>query len=312
MDQSGTPRTIFIGDTKTAGSICLILQAALPVAMFARKNPTTLILKGGTNASMAPPYDYWERVFLPILVEKFNVPGGLIHHTITRRGYFPKGGGEVRITTSPLLRPLDPIFMTQRGTISEISIRSYCAGSIPLQVATEMADSAKKILRQKNILVHPRIDIVREANAIGDGSGILIVAKTTTGCLLAGSALGETKKRGHVVGREAAEELIETIEDGGCVDEWLQDQLILFMALAKGKSEILTGSLTLHTQTAIWVAQQLCGAVFEVERAAGDVVMRKDSSSVADAYGKDGRIPGKHLIRCSGIGYVNQQNQEPH
>jgi RNA 3'-terminal phosphate cyclase (ATP) len=41
------------------------------------------------------------------------------------------------------------------------------------------------------------------------------------------------------------------LNDGGCVDDWLQDQLIIFMALAEGTSEILTGSLTQHTQTAI-------------------------------------------------------------
>jgi hypothetical protein len=33
---------------------------------------------------------------------------------------------------------------------------------------------------------------------------------------------------------DAAAELFATLQDGGCVDEWLQDQLIIFMALAKG------------------------------------------------------------------------------
>lgn len=34
-------------------------------------------------------------------------------------------------------------------------------------------------------------------------------------------------------------------------------QLIIFMALAKGTSRIRTGAVTLHTQTAIHVAEQL-------------------------------------------------------
>jgi hypothetical protein len=42
----------------------------------------------------------------------------------------------------------------------------------------------------------------------------------------------------------AAAELFATLQDGGCVDEWLQDQLIIFMALAKGSLKCLT-SLTL-------------------------------------------------------------------
>jgi len=51
------------------------------------------------------------------------------------------------------------------------------------------------------------------------------------------------------------------------VDEWLQDQIIIFMALAEGKSEIKCGAggLELHTKTAIWVAEQLTNAKFEVE-----------------------------------------------
>ena len=37
------------------------------------------------------------------------------------------------------------------------------------------------------------------------------------------------------------------------------------MALAEGTSEIITGSLTLHTRTAIWIAEALSGgARFEV------------------------------------------------
>lgn len=86
------------------------------------------------------------------------------------------------------------------------------------------------------------------------------------------------------VGIEAAEMLLRNIRHNGCVDEFLQDQvsrlrrrhhehthagmslwplplpppqLIIFMALAKGTSRIRTGAVTLHTQTAIHIAEQL-------------------------------------------------------
>lgn len=52
-----------------------------------------------------------------------------------------------------------------------------------------------------------------------------------------------------VVGKEAAEELIAALESGGCVDEWLQDQIVIFMALSEGESAVRTGSLTLHTRS---------------------------------------------------------------
>ena len=104
-------------------------------------------------------------------------------------------------------------------------------------------------------------------------------------------------------------ELASTLQDGGCVDEWLQDQLILFMALADGTSELLTGSLTLHTKTAIWVAQELCGAKFTITKASSsssdDTGGDNKQSGSAAIYGKGGRDSGKHLIRCEGISYVN-------
>jgi RNA 3'-terminal phosphate cyclase (ATP) len=292
----------FVGDTKTAGSICLILQAALPVALFARKIPTDLILKGGTNASFAPQFDYWEEVFLPTLVSKCGFPDDLIEHKVVRRGYFPKGGGEVKIEVEPWTEPLPPLLLTDRGEVSEISIRSYYAGNVPLRVATEMVESAKQVIKEAGIAIEPNVEIVHETQAVDSGCGIMLVATTTTGCRLAGSALGERKKQAAMVGKEAAEELVTTLKDGGCVDEWLQDQLILFMALANGTSEMLTGSLTLHTRTAIWLAEEVAGAKFEVTR------LEEESKGTADeGYGKDGRIPGKHLIRCVGIGHTNKK-----
>ncbi len=41
----------FIGDTKTAGSVCLLIQSTLPCLLFANKE-TALDLRGGTNAGI--------------------------------------------------------------------------------------------------------------------------------------------------------------------------------------------------------------------------------------------------------------------
>ena len=46
-------------------------------------------------------------------------------------------------------------------------------------------------------------------------------------------------------------------EGNGC--RYLQDQLIILMALAAGESRVLSGPLTLHTQTAIHIAQRVAG-----------------------------------------------------
>jgi RNA 3'-terminal phosphate cyclase (ATP) len=115
----------------------------------------------------------------------------------------------------------------------------------------------------------------------------------------------------------AASELVECISSGGCVDRWLQDQLIPFMALAgsnsdndKRKSEILVGELTLHTQTAIAVAEWVTGCKFEIERMTGDDpidTISQDHKCKMNDHGEVGLVTGKHIIRCQGIGYQYSQ-----
>ena len=54
------------------------------------------------------------------------------------------------------------------------------------------------------------------ATAPKTGSGIVLIATTSTGCILGGSALGNNK---------LSEELSEAVECGGCVDKFIQDQV---------------------------------------------------------------------------------------
>jgi RNA 3'-terminal phosphate cyclase (ATP) len=270
--------------------------------LFLEPHVSKLILKGGTNANMAPQYDYWVHVFLPTLQRFFLIPPAQIEYTVKSRGYYPRGGGEVHVVVQPWSKPLVPINLIERGEVIDIYIRSFIAGRVPTHVAHDMVKAAKTVLQALCPNILPHVDHKTDENGVGNGSGILIVAKTTTGCLLAGSALGTPKKHAKEVGTEAANELARSLSEGGCVDEWLQDQLILYMALAVGPSQMLTGSLTLHTQTAIEIAKQVCGATIEV------VKLNKSKQETSKGYGKAGLIPGKHLIRCTGISHhmVNQ------
>ena len=61
-------------------------------------------------------------------------------------------------------------------------------------------------------------------------------------------------------------DLKKELKHGGCVDEYMQDQLVVFQALAAGKAEVDRGidrEATLHTKTARWVAEQVVGASFD-------------------------------------------------
>jgi RNA 3'-terminal phosphate cyclase (ATP) len=269
---------------------------------------------------------------------------------IQKRGYFPVGKGVASISLHGALKefrgPMEPIVMKERGHVVSISITAFYAGKLPRFVAKKMADSALQIIQGDNILnssiatsttnndvnVHPIVRIIQHKDGVGSASGILIVATTNTGCIFGGSSLGTRGEDAVVTGRRAAQEILKSIHDGGCVDDWLQDQLIIFMALAKGESQILTGSLTQHTRSAIDVATTMTDAKFDIVRVAVPVPdpdpgestrcsgsttspdTSKDALGVGEGnlysdldpnkYGKDGCIPGKHIIRCRGIGFV--------
>lgn len=114
------------------------------------------------------------------------------------------------------------------------------------------------------------------AEAPGAGGGIVLYAKLSNGGVIGGSALGSKGVPNVEVGRTAAEELIRNLQNGGVLDEWLQDQVIILMALAKGRSEVNIGFVfrlcfhrfpaldlrpvprranpTLHTQYVRWIA----------------------------------------------------------
>jgi RNA 3'-terminal phosphate cyclase (ATP) len=80
----------------SAGSVSLIAQALLPPLLLAGA-PSTLILKGGTHVPWSPPVHYLSDVFLPTLA----LVGAKVELTMERWGWYPQGGGEVRLKITP-------------------------------------------------------------------------------------------------------------------------------------------------------------------------------------------------------------------
>lgn len=255
-------------DIQTAGATTLISQLAVPVALFRPSKSVLLDLKGGTDVDFAPTIEYYQAIFGAILQRFIEDEGNSSFGCqILKRGYFPKGGGQIQLTTKPLTKPLKAVTLTDPGNVEAITIFSNCAGKVPREVAMRMATSARQHLVTQG-LRQESIEIVTQyfdsKKAFGNGSSIFIKAKTTTGCVLGSSALGSPKISPEKTGQKAAQALFEYIEQGICLDEYAQDQVIIFMALAKGCSKFLTGPLTLHTQTAIYVVEQFTNARYKI------------------------------------------------
>ncbi|KAF9452817.1 RTC domain-containing 1 [Macrolepiota fuliginosa MF-IS2] len=315
-------------DTVTAGATTLLVQVAFPMLLFGGSpsalndvSESVLDLMGGTNAGQAPQIDYTQHVFLPFFKNQFLPPscnddddnGTAVELKIKKRGYFPKGGGEINVRVRPL-RPgqkLRAVNLVERGRLVKIGGLAHCAG-LPKSVGNGMCEGAVECVKEKMKAWAPEvrvgvrgsvsvdggaavdpdvevdIEVKREPNELtrGAGSGIVVWAEFENGVVMGGSAVGKKGLEPRVVGKSAVEELFKGIEAGGCVEEWMQDQMIIFMALAEGKSEVRCGTEgpSLHTKTAIWVAEQLTEAKFEVKQ----------------------EESGHWMICCEGIGFTTR------
>ncbi|XP_055601709.1 RNA 3'-terminal phosphate cyclase [Uranotaenia lowii] len=269
----------FDGHVQTAGSISLLIQAVLPVAIFGAGS-ITLDLKGGTNVDMAPQVDFMTEIFRPNM-EKF---GATFDFDLFRRGYFPKGGGHCVVHIKPV-RTLKPVSSVDFGSISKCYGWSFVAGNVPMRVSKDASNGAKNVLQR---LQPPEIDIDEYKESVDmapdNCSGIILGLQTTTGAILGAGSLGNRQKDSFQMGLETANIIKEAHSVGACVDRHVQDMLVVLMALADGRSAVKTEPLTMHTKTAIHIAQLMTRAKFTVTE----------------------QPNGCCLIECDGIGMKNR------
>ncbi len=242
---------------ETAGSIGLLSYAVLIPAIFGREK-TILNVKGGSVASLwSPPVTYLENVLLPVLSRM----GIEAKFSIHKYGFYPEGGSRVDLEISPV-KETKPLVMTDPGKVMKIEGLSIASESLrDRNVAERQIRGFQRILRKKT-----GVDIKPVyVKAHCPGSVFTVWAETTTGCLLAGDAVGERRKPSEVIGEEAAFKLKEEMEYGSTVGEHLADQLIPFMVLANGKSEIIAPSLTDHIKTNIWLCNKFLETKFETK-----------------------------------------------
>lgn len=244
------PKDIHLGDyrfeIKTAGSIALLLQALLlPLCMSRGKSRLTLI--GGTHVAWSPPFHYLTEVLFPTL----GSMGVSIRANIEKWGWYPKGGGVIHVEVQPTSE-LRPISLIDRGPLKRIRGLSAIS-NLPKHVAERQKDYAVKRIK-KEIKVNAEITVLYDVPANGPGSFFFLVAES--GEAIAGfSLLGERGKRAEEVAKEAVDSLNEYMEFGGCIDPHLADQLVPFMALARGNSSFTTTRITEHLLTNLWVVQ---------------------------------------------------------
>ena len=235
----------------SAGSVTLVLQTLLPALALA-SGPSRIAIVGGTHVPWSPPYHFIERSFLPA-VSRMGVDA---ETGIARWGFYPAGGGLVEAKVKPS-GPLSPADFTDRGALVRVTGLSAVA-NLPVSIARRQASSAVSLLTGRGMSAD--IELV-EAQSVGQGTFIYLSAEFER-MTLGFSALGERGKRAEVVGEEAASALIRFVDSGACVEERLADQLLIYMALAKGASKMTVSRVTRHLLTNAWVINQFLPDVY--------------------------------------------------
>lgn len=243
-------------DIKTAGSSSLVLQTLLPPLLFTG-GPSHVTIKGGTHVPFSPPYHYISEVFISTL----NRLGLKIEPSISRYGFYPKGGGEVSYRIFPYKKIKD-MNASSKGNL--LAIRGYSAVSnLPLHIAE----------RQKKSVIHnlaplpANIDVI-EVPSFSQGTFVFLKGEYEN--ILSGfSSLGEKGKPAEAVGKEAASFFKFHHNTSACLDPHLADQIVIYLCLARENSVFTTSLITQHLLTNLWVIEQFLKIKYEITGSLG-------------------------------------------
>jgi len=267
-------------DIGTAGSITLVMQSLLIPCFFAPKQ-ITLNIHGGTNTAWAMPAEYFQEILIPHLMkfcEKIEVK-------LLKRGYYPKGNGEMEIKIKPKyklnknpnfesfweeLQKNKHIDSTEQGHLIQIKGVSHSSKELEeKQVAERQAKASMQMLSKYSDSIHIRKEYCN-TESIGTGITLWTIYSKQKDDIdpenqirIGGDALGEKGKPAETIGEEAAKMLIAEMQSKTPVDKHLADNLIPFMALFK-PSAIKTSKITKHTLTNIYVVEEFLGKLFSV------------------------------------------------
>jgi RNA 3'-phosphate cyclase len=182
--------------------------------------------------------------------------------TVQKYGYYPKGMGEATLTVKPNPN-LQPITLEKFGNLKAINGISLCTFLSDRQVAERQAKAAQTLLGQSGFKADIKI-VNDESNPIQKGTSLVLWVETDTNIILGADSIGELRKSAEDVGKQAAQTLLTDITAKPTVDEFLADMLIPYMALAKGKSQFFTRTISEHIESNIWLMEKMLNVKFTI------------------------------------------------
>jgi RNA 3'-terminal phosphate cyclase (ATP) len=244
----------------TAGSTTLVAQTVLP-ALLHLAGPSVLHVEGGTHNPLAPPYDFLEKTYLPLVARM----GPTIRCTLARHGFYPAGGGgfSIAVQPAPTLGGLD---LMDRGALVSCRVRGLVA-NLPRHIAERECNTIAQLSGWDEACF-----TVEQVAAAGPGNVVLIeLEHEHVTEVFAG--VGQKGVKAEAIASRAWREAQAYLESGVPVGEHLADQLLLPLGLAawqyRATSRYRTGPLSQHAHTHIEILRMFLDVPIHVDDSEG-------------------------------------------
>jgi RNA 3'-terminal phosphate cyclase (ATP) len=233
-----------VEDVGTAGSIPLILQVLIPVVAFSQKK-LNLKIKGGTDVLWSPTIDYTQHV----LREAYSRMGINFSLELCKRGYYPKGGGEINLEVNS--SNTKPIIFSKRKT-NDVKIICTFSKISNEEIKKKINDIAKKLTNANFI-----VDIeMRSEEALDSGASLLIYS-IDEDSIIGNDVLYNKKTQefdldiGNFIGSYS-------------IDDNLADMIIVPASLGNGKTIFQVKEISKHLETNLFVTSKITGCKYGI------------------------------------------------
>lgn len=223
----------------TAGSGTLVAQTILPALALLGEN-SELKISGGTHNPFAPPYDFLEKVYLPLLAKA----GCGIESRLEKYGFYPAGGGAFSISVKPSGK-LKHLELMERGEVKSRKIRAVSA-QLPHEIGKNELESASAQLGWEDSCTS-----LESVASCGPGN-ILMIELESEHISELFTGFGEQGRSWQKVVSDAVRQTRQYLAAAVPVGTYLADQLMLLMAVGEGGS-FRTLELSMHARTNVKV-----------------------------------------------------------
>ncbi len=247
-------------DVGTAGSISLILQVLIPVTAICQKK-LNLTIKGGTDTLWSPTIDYTQYV----LREAYSRMGIKFSINLIKRGYYPKGGGEVNVDVLP--SNVKSISLRQRKTKN---VKLFCSFSnLPNELIKNHVESIERKLTERKFIVQTQIN---EETAIDSGASLLIFSIDEESIIGVDSIFDNKTEKFNL-------DLESFIENNLGVDERLADMLVLPASLSNEMTVFRVNNISKHLETNLFVTSKITGCKYGIGKLSNGFEIRIEGVS---------------------------------